>query len=201
MGKNVIEESILRAMGNFKSEDVSSAVLPAGRHAVKLVSWAIIHSMANNDGSPKQDKTTEYADVTPQVYTVFGSTENKGAIAHRFQLEGYKHYDDLTVKQKESGKFTCSEDGYAMVEKNGQFFRVVDEENTAAAHRILSQAMKGMNIPVGSGIDALDDVVEDARVFDVVVKEKEYEGRVRFEVSAVKPVAATVDIAAEALGV
>jgi hypothetical protein len=187
------------AFDNFESEETSSEVLKAGQHACRLISWAGIHSMMDNKGNIK-NKVTEYEDVTPQVYCVFGSTENKGAIAHRFQLEGYLHYDELSDKERESGKYTCSTEGYALIEKKGKFFRVQDEDNTASARRILSQAMAGMGIPAGSGLNALDDVCEDKLEFNVIVKEKSYDGKTYQEVSAIRKLAPVIaNIADEAL--
>lgn len=184
------------AFGAFESTEVSSDVLKAGQHACRLISWTGIHSAMDSKGNPKA-KETEYEDVTPQVLCVFGSTENKGAIAHRFQLEGYRHYDTLTQKEQESGKFTCSTEGYALVEKKGKLYRIIDEDNTNAARRIMSQAMAGMGIAPGNGLTALDEVKDEKREFTVVVKETTYNGKTRYEVANIKKKAAVAIIVGE----
>lgn len=189
-------KDIKKAAASFVSEEVSSQVLPAGEHRCVLLKAYVIHSMMDNKGNPKENKTTEYQDVTTQVYTEFGSTENKGAIANRYNIEGFLAYDKLSDEEKESGKFTCSEDGYAMIEKNGKFYRVNSEENTAAAHRILSDAFKAMGIPVGSGLEAMDDVIAEKREVIVVVKDNDYNGKTTQVVSHLKT-AVAVEEAAE----
>lgn len=171
---------------SFVSEEISSQVLPKGEYRCNLVKAYIIHSMMDNKGNPKENRTTEYDDVTTQLYVEFGSTENKGAIANRYNLEGFVSYEKLSDEEKESGKFTCSEDGYAMIEKNDKFYRVNSEENTAAAHRILSQAFKAMNLPVGSDINSLDKAIEDKIEFTVVVKDNEHNNKTTQIVSYLK---------------
>lgn len=183
---------------NFVSQEVSSPVLEAGEHAVRLINAAVIHSKIDNKGNPKENADQhDYDDVTTQLYCEFGSVENKGAIAHRFNMEGFARYDDLTSEEKESGKFEVSAgpEPYALqTNKDGSVTRVPSEKNTEAAQRILSQAFKTMGLPAGSTLDDLQTVIDEKREFIAVVREREYNGKVKPELHYLKemPVEAPV---------
>jgi len=183
-----------KVAASFVSEEVTSKVLKAGEHVCNVIKAYILHSMMNNDGSVK-DKTTEYDDVTTQMYVEFGSTTGQGAIANRYQLEGFVHYKKLTNAEKESGKFTCSDDGYAMIEKDDKFYRINSEENTAAAHRILSQAFKALDLPVGSDLDSIQTAIDNKIDVTVVVKDNVYEGKTSQVVNYLKKAVDVEEIA------
>jgi len=169
-------KSFVDTARKFTSEEVKSPILEKGKHKIRLVNFSIIHSGITNLGEIKE-RVTEYEDVTTQVYAEFGSTEGKGAIAHRFQIEGFKAYNKLTPDELESGKFEPSDEGYALVEKNGKKYRMPDEENTAAAIRILSQAFKAMGLPAGSTLEDMQTVIDERREFYGIVRMRTWENK------------------------
>lgn len=169
-------KNYVSAAKDFTSVEVKSPVLEKGKHRLRLVNAAVIHSAMTNKGEPKET-LKEYEDVTTQLYCELGSVEGAGAIAHRFQLEGFRSYDKLSPDEKESGKYEPSEEGYALVTKNSKKFRVPSEENTESAQRILSQAFKAMGLPPGSKINDLQTVIDDKTEFYGVVREREYNGK------------------------
>jgi len=179
---------------SFISEEVTSRVLGLGDHRCVLTKAVITHSMMTNKGEVKENKETEYEDVTGQVYVEFGSTAGEGAIAHRYQLEGFVAYEDLTPKEKESGRFTASSEGYAMIQKNGKFFRINSEEKTAACHRILSQAFKVFGLPTGSTLENVQDVIDNKTEFIVNVKMNKHDEKESPVVNYLKEVTEEVEI-------
>jgi len=167
---------------NFQSVETAGQILDKGKHKVRLVNAVVLHSGITKNGEPKENYDNDYSDVTTQLYVELGSTSDEGAIAHRFNLEGFLKYESLTPSEKESGKFQPSEGptAYALKkDRSGNLVRVHDEENTMAAHRILSQAFKAMGLPAGSTIDDLEDVIEDRREFIADVGVETWDGKER----------------------
>jgi hypothetical protein len=187
------------AFEGFTSTEVTSEVLKAGEHEVRLMSFAAIHSKVHSNGEVK-DKEYDYTDVTAQLYCVFGSTNNTGAIAHRFNLEAFKKYDDLETEVKERDDIVCSNEGWALkLDKNGENpERIADKAKTIGAHNILSQAMNAMGLPAGSGINDLATVRDEKKTFRISVVKKEYNDKEYFEVKRVMPVKVGADVGAEA---
>lgn len=196
MSKNIDVAAIMtEAAKNFQSVETSSEVLPAGQHNVQIVGLAISHSFANYDGSLK-DKTFEWETPTPLVMVTFA--DGSRAIVHRYHILGYKKYEDLTAKQKESGDYEPSEEGYAL--KDGD--RIVDEDNTAAAQRILSQVFSAVGLKAGSTLDDLDNLVK-AREAEcrITVEEAETpDGKKYLEVKSVKAIKAEAPITEDSFG-
>jgi hypothetical protein len=107
-------------------------------------------------------------------------------------------YSELTKKQLESGKYQDVE-GYAcLTDKKGNVLRVEDPERTKSCHNILSQLFNSLGLPEGSGIDALENAVEQGTELLIDVKAEEYEGKTQLRVAKTRKATAAVATVSEA---
>lgn len=167
--------------------------LPEGDNEVRLVSYKPTDSFHNFDGTLK-DPLPEYANATEQlIITVVGTDPKKGGLTHRLNLDGYLRYAELTDKELQSGKFE-DVDGYACARdpKSKELVRLTDEARTKTCLGIIDQMFAAMQIPVGSGIEALDDVIAEKRSFVVKVTKGEYNDRDQYRIGAFKKVASVI---------
>jgi hypothetical protein len=164
--------------------------LPEGDNEVRLVSYKPTDSFHNFDGTLK-DPLPEYVNATEQlIITVVGTDPKKGGLTHRLNLDGYLRYSELTDKELQSGKFE-DVDGYACAkDKTGGLVRLTDEGRTKTCLGIIDQMFAAMQIPVGSGIEAMDDVIADKKPFIIKVTKGEYNDRDQYRIGAFKKVVA-----------
>jgi len=192
MSKDSKVNAMLQAVvASFVSTEVTSAILQAGTHIAQAVKVRISHSFAKADGSPK-DGPFEWKTPTPLIAITFADATG-AVIMERYHLQGYVRYEDLTPKQKESGKYTASEkEGYAL--KDGD--RIVCEKKTADCINILSGVFSALGLAPGSTLDDLQAVV-DARDAEVeIVVQKCNDGK-SLEVAKVRPIRESVDVTEE----
>jgi hypothetical protein len=179
---------------SFESTETTSAVLKGGKHVVKLIQVMILHSFINSDGTVK-DKEYDFKDPNPQVGLIYGN--DQGAILTRNALLGYRKFDELPTKDKESGKYVCSADGYALDAKTME--RLPDAKRTADCRRILSRVFNAFDLPVGSGLNDLKAVIGTGKTVTIEVKElKGLDDKPYYEVSKVVKTAVGADVGAEA---
>lgn len=161
---------------------------PCTDHPVYLARYGMINSFQNIDGTNKT-KLPAWEDSTPQVFGILVSTQGKGSIVVRWNGCGYEKYEDLTKAQVDSGKFEKAGD-YAITKVNGHMVRKENKANTESCRNILDQLFSAMQLPLESGIDTLDEVVEDQRPFLITVTKTVYDGKDQFRASRYKKVSA-----------
>lgn len=168
--------------GEFKSSKPAFQALPAGEQTVALVAVQEVDSLHNPDGTEKaEEKRKGWADATPQVLiTVIGIT-NKGGMSHRLNGLGYKRFDELTDKQLSSGKYINVE-GYACIKDAKQnIVRIKDDARTEQCKSILNEVFNALQIPEGSGMEALAEAAAERRQMQVNVAADEYDGKTNFK--------------------
>jgi hypothetical protein len=167
---------------NFKSSTPDRQLLgEVTNHPVTLVRWEEINSLANYDGTIK-DNEPGYADSTPQVLGIFMSTEGAGTLVYRFNGCGYYKMHELTKKQIESGKI-FEVDGYACIKKSdGRFYRIESPQKTKDCYSILSEMFAAFGLPAGTGIEGLDQIVADRAVALITTKQTMYDGRPQIKI-------------------
>ena len=184
--KNDVTAIMQKAVEGFKSVETKSEVLPVGTHNVRIVKIAILDSFTNLDGTPKDfEEKPPWSIPTPLV--AFTYADGERAIVHRNHLLGYLKYEKLTPEQKESGDYEPYRE-YAL-DKNGE--RIPDKENTAAAHRIVSEVFKAAGLKPGSTFDDMDEMVKKGTA-EVRIKVTEVTnpetGKAHKEVTKVLPI-------------
>ena len=98
-----MKKSIQNAVLGYVAKESRGARLTVGKHIVKLVEWLVLHSRVQWDG---QEKTSlpEFVDPTPQLGIMFRD-ENGNVGWHRFNVYGYRRWDDLTDEQQSSDQY------------------------------------------------------------------------------------------------
>ena len=170
---------------NFKSEAPEYKNLAEVQdHPVRLVRAELTDSRTQFDGTEKEN-LPDYVDATEQLACVFVSAEGKGSIVHRFNGTGFTKYDELTAEQKKSDKI-INIDGYACVKKGEDYVRIQSEERTKACQNILNNVFDAFQIPAGSGMESLNDVIEERRVALITITKDEYQGKEQYRVARLK---------------
>ncbi len=167
--------------GYKSSESEFKQLEPCVDHPVYIARWGMINSFKNIDGTNKT-KLPAWEDSTPQVFIILVSKQGKGSIVVRLNGCGYDKYEDLTKAQAESGKFEKAGD-YAITDVNGHMVRKENKANTDACRNILDQFFGALELPLESGIDDLDQAVEDQRAMLITVTKTDYEGKPQFRAS------------------
>jgi len=173
-------------LDSYASKAPEFQKLPEGDQNVRLVSYRVSDSFHQFDGSLK-DNLPEYENPTEQLIVTCVSTSGKGGITHRLNMEGYTRFNELTDKQLQSGKFV-DVDGYACARdiKTKKLIRLSDPKRTATCEGILDQMFAAMNIPVGNGIEALEDVIAEKVEFTVKVTKEDWEGKDQYRIGSFK---------------
>lgn len=123
------------AFSGFTAEKSSADVLRPGEHAVRLM-WAKSTNSFTDHKGANAEKDREWADPTPQILVQFGS--DKGVFMHRFNMRGYRSFDDMNEKEIEKHSIVNS-GGYACkVDKDGDSLRVKDATKTEACSNIIN---------------------------------------------------------------
>ena len=182
MSKQSMFQTYESAESQFKQLD------PCVDHPVYIARWGLINSFKNIDGTNKT-KLPAWEDSTPQVFAILVSKSGKGSIVIRLNGCGYDKYEQLTKAQVESGKFEKAED-YAITDVKGHMVRKENKDNTASCRNILDQFFGALDLPLKSGIDDLDQAVEDQRPMLITVTKTDYEGKPQFRASRYRKVTA-----------
>jgi len=171
---------------SYQSKPVVSILLPVGEHRVRMIEAFETDSFTSHDKTPK-DKEFGWINPTDQLLIHVASVENKGSLVHRLQGQGWKKFDALTDEEVKSKKYQ-NVDGYACIKTKEGLMRVEDETKTAQCSRIFDRLMNALNLPEGSGIDAIDQAIADKTEFMVIVVNDEYEGKDNLKIASFKPV-------------
>jgi hypothetical protein len=187
-------------IASYKSKTPVFQKLATGANKVRLVSLKQTDSFHNYDGTMKEN-LPEYVNPCEQLAITVVSTEGKGGLTHRLNLEGYVPFSKLSAEEIESGLF-IDVNGYACAvnKKTKELQRIPDETNTATCVGIMDQLFAAIGMPEGSGIEDLDEAIADKKEFVVTVTNEPYEGKDQLRISSFKkaPVAVpeTSDITA-----
>jgi hypothetical protein len=177
--------------------------LPEGENNVRMVRYQITDSKKNYDGSDK-DKTTPWADVTPQIaITVVSATKGiSGGLTHRFNGLGFTKFEELTPLQLEKGRVLSNKkvakyenhEGYACYKnEQGQLVREVSAKHSESCKNILNQFASSLQIPEGTPLlDGLDAAVENGVEFKITVKEEMYEGKTQYRLTSPRAIKSAV---------
>jgi len=173
---------------NYQSKAPEFQKLTKGEHTVRLVSYKPTNSFRNYDGTVKSNLPA-YTNPTEQLAITVVSVAGRGGLTHRLNMDGYVRTKELTGAELESGKF-IDVDGYACAKDpaSGKLVRLTDEARTATCEGILDQMFAALGIPVGSGIDALDEAIQDKKEFVVNVTREEFgpEGKEQLRIGSFK---------------
>jgi hypothetical protein len=182
---------------NFKVSKPEFNLLPLGTHAVRLIRYEEVNSFQQYNGDEKL-KLPAWKDATPQLaITVVAAGDGKsGGMTHRFNGRGYVKMNELTDKQRKSGKYE-DQQGYACsLNDDNLLVREVSEQHTKECANIINQFAGALGVKEGSKLgNALDKAIEAKIKFSVTVVNEPYEGADQFRLAKFKP--ATVAVAAD----
>ena len=184
----------LKKLSKVKVSENSVEILGAGEHEVVLIGIQELNDrMSDWNGTPKTENLPPWSDLTAQVgLKVAGKN---GVKAVRLSLQGYLKFEDLSDKQKKSGKYTplnshnnVGAEAYACIEnEDGEFERVESDNATAECMNIISRVAHAGGFDSETDIlTALTEMVEEKIKFTVVVKEKTFAGKARTEITSFK---------------
>lgn len=122
----------------FTAKNSVSKFLGAGTHLVSITE--AVTDEAKGDDTHK--------DRTPQLKVTFMDRQQR-IFSAWYNLKGYKKYDELTAKEKQSGKFGTSSNGFAIDAKTK--VRIENKDNTAAAMSIIGRL--GVDCGIEEGVD------------------------------------------------
>lgn len=186
-------KSKMGKLDSYQSKAPEFLKLDKGDHEVKLVSYKTTDSFHNYDGSIKPNLPA-YSNPTEQLVITVVSAKGKGGLTHRLNMDGYVRFNELTEKEVKSGKFVeIDEFACAKDPKTGALIRISDEARTKTCEGILDQMFAAMQIPVGEGIEALDECIHNNRVFVVNVTKEEYQGKDQLRIGSFKKVKIAVE--------
>lgn len=174
---NKQKQNKMGKLDSYQSKAPEFQKLEKGDHDVRLVSYKTIDSFHNYDGTLKPNLPA-YTNPTEQLVITVVSANGKGGLTHRLNMDGYVRFSELTEKEVKSGKFV-EIDSYACAKdpKTGDLVRITDEARTKTCEGILDQMFAAMQIPVGSGLDALDEAIQNKVVFNINVTSEKYEDK------------------------
>lgn len=154
-------------------------LLKEGKSLVRLSSYKTIDSFHDYNGQLKINRP-EYVTSTEQLVITIVATQYRGALTHRFNMDGYVKYEELTPLEKSSGKFV-DRNGYACAvdPESGQLVRLSDERKEETCRSLLNNFFNAVLLPVGSTIDDLDAVIKTRTEFVADVIMDEYNGKTR----------------------
>lgn len=154
-------------------------LLPVGKSIVRLSTYKVIDSFHDYNGQLKINRP-EYVTSTEQLVVTLVATEHRGALTHRFNMDGYVKYDELTPAEKASGKFV-DRNGYACAidPESGKLVRLSDEKKEETCKSLLNNFFNAVQLPVGSTISDLDSVIANQTKFTVDIVMDEYLGKSR----------------------
>lgn len=175
---------------NYASKAPEFQKLDEGDHTVRLASYKATDSFHNYDGTLKEN-LPEYKNSTEQLAITVVAVGGRGGLTHRLNLDGYLRMSELSDKEIKSGKFVDI-DGYACAKdpKSGDIIRLTDETRTKTCEGIMDQFFAAIGLPVGSGIDELDQAIANKNEFVVKVTKEEYDGKDQYRIAGFRKVGA-----------
>lgn len=158
LSKYTSKPPVVNTIGaHFKSQN-----LDVGTENVRAAKMSLTDSFSNFNGTPRPaGDLPEWSDPTTQLAVTFASTEGHGVHTHRFNLQGFKPWDQLTEEQQKSedfvqlGRYACK------LNKKEQLVRLPDKDKSATAIGMLDQLFAALTLPVGSSVYAKDGKTEE----------------------------------------
>ena len=159
--------------------------LGAGEHLVKVNKMIETDDQHRTFDGAESEKKPDWIDATPQIAIVFAS--EKGVFTHRFNVKGFKRFEELTPAQQKNA-YAAGTESYAVRSKDKT--RVEDTERTDKCYRIIDDMCARSGVKVG---ETIENMVGKELV--IVISENE-QGNLRItgtkKASALKAVAETV---------
>ena len=137
---------------NRKTEKVSTPVLEAGLHNVKVLEILETNDKISEIGSSVEEDKEGWKDATLQIAIKFGSTEGKGVFTHRYSIAGFKRFSELTEKEQKLCD-VAGEQEYAVSKKTGM--RIIDQERVNKAWESIDKLCANSGLPAGSEVAEL----------------------------------------------
>lgn len=176
-----IQDAVL---GYVAKESENGPRLEAGDHEVRIVEWKITNSRIKWSGETKEN-LPEFTDPTPQLGIMFRN--DAGEVGwHRFNVFGYKRWDDLSDKQQASGdyeKVTFGSSVYACKQSKSGLVRQKDNKRTEGAQSFLDQFMAACGHTGDTVGDAMPGIEENKETFIVTLEDDEYDGETSVRVA------------------
>lgn len=172
-----MKKSIQSAVLGYVAKESRGARLTVGKHIVKLVEWLVLHSRIQWDGDEKSH-LPEFVDPTPQLGIMFRD-ENGDVGWHRFNVFGYKRWDDLTDEQQSSDQYekvVFGQQVYACKQTKDGLVRIKDNKKTEGAQSFIDQFMATVGHTGSSVNDAMEDLMATGIEFQVELVNEDYEG-------------------------
>lgn len=176
--------SIQDAVLGYVSKESRGDTLEAGKHEVSITEWKIMHSRVKWNGEEKSN-LPGFTDPTPQLGIMF--RDSAGSVGwHRFNVFGYKRWDDLTNAQQEGGDYEKVIFGlsvYACKQTKAGLVRQKDNKRTEGAQSFLDQFMASVGRTgetIGVGVAAIHKSKE---TFMITLEDDEYDGETSVKVT------------------
>jgi hypothetical protein len=183
-------------LSSYTSRAPEFQKLPEGENTVRLASYKVTDSFHNYDGTLKSN-LPGFVNPTEQLAITCVSTEGKGGITHRLNMDGYLRTEQLSDKELASGKF-IDINGYACAKNaEGEVVRLIDEERSNTCMGILDQFFASTGLPVGSTLEDLDAIIADKTEFVIKVTKDVYADKDQFRISSFRRTTAKVHSGAD----
>ena len=180
-----MNKSIQNAVLGYLTKESTGDKLPAGHHSVTVSDCRVLHSRVKWDGDPKTD-LPQFSDATPQLGVEF--RDESGAVAwHRFNMWGYKRWEELPVSDQASDKYEKVIFGstvYACEVQGDKLFRVRDAKRTADAQSIVDQFIASVDMTGNKLGDVLDTLVSEEIKLVIKIEDDEYLGKAQLRVTS-----------------
>jgi hypothetical protein len=165
----------------FKVEKPEFALLPAGEHTVRLTRVEPLSSFEKYDHQLKDaDRLPQWKDACPQLAVTIVSAEpgKSGGMTHRFNGMGYVKYEELSEKERKSGKFENIE-GYACTkDDDGDLVRIPSDSRTEQCANIINQFATAVGVKEGENLMlGLNAAAAEGRTLRVTVTNDPYQGK------------------------
>lgn len=178
------QKSIQDAVLGYISKESRGDKLEAGNHEVTIAEWKIMHSRIKWDGSEKTN-LPPFVDPTAQLGIMFRDSEGNVGW-HRFNVWGYKRWEDLSDVQQKSGDFekvTFGAQVYACKQTAKGLVRQKDTKRTNGAQSFIDQFMSACGHTGETVGDALPVIMDNKEAFIVNLEDDEYDGDVSVKVA------------------
>lgn len=143
----------------FKSQG-----LKVGTENVRAAKMSLTDSFSNFDGTPRPaSQLPEWTDPTIQLAVTFASLEGHGVHTHRFNLQGFRRWNELTEEAQKDDAYVQVGDYACTVEDNDEIARELDETRSATAIGMLDQLFSALSLPIGSSVYAKDGKTDDGK--------------------------------------
>ena len=164
--------------------------LQEGNHVVRINSKSLTDSFHLLNGEVKEglvakiEAEEHWSDSTAQLAIVLVSVNGDGVLTYRFNVSGYKQTKDFTEEELNNDKYTVIGNYVCVRNKAKQLVRIVCEDRTLKAKRILNQCLLACGAEEGQDLmDILDNCIADKTQLSITVSKKDYQGKPVFDIA------------------